>query len=216
MGRRKTAPEPLHGQQHRAAPLHSHHRPSGPLLPTKRCPETSLHPTNLQEHEESGTGCELGQVGSHGWLSQLSKSGAQLEQLCQLSPHCAMPNSRQNPSTKPPLPECYVWSKVWGSQACPLSLCQGCWARLASFFPRPKWQRLPFLCMLILSPLSVSIKAQPGWRNTRKGRAASTDMAHTSGTPCPLLTAPAQGGGGHWGWWHGDHEERVAMVQPVL
>lgn len=49
---------------------------------------------------------------------------------------------------------------------------------------------------------------QPGWRNTRKGRAASTDMAHTSGTPCPLLTAPAQGGGGHWGWWHGDHEER--------
>lgn len=55
-----------------------------------------------------------------------------------------------------------VWSKVWGSQACPLSLCQGCWARLASFFPRPKWQRLPFLCVLILSPLSVSIKAQPG------------------------------------------------------
>lgn len=90
------------------AQCHSHHHPSSPLLPTKRCPEASLHPTNLPGHEEADKGCEQGQVGGHGWtwLSQLSENGPQLEQLCQHSPHWAMPNSRQNPSTRPPLPKC--------------------------------------------------------------------------------------------------------------
>lgn len=50
---------------------HSHCHPSGPLLLTKMCPEASLHPTNLQGHEEADTGCELGQVGSHGWATAL-------------------------------------------------------------------------------------------------------------------------------------------------
>lgn len=134
--RRKTAPEPLHGQQHTPAALPSATATNTPLAPSSpprgvqrlHCtPQTYKGMRKLTQAVNwgrwrlmGGHGSPSSARGDPNWSSCASTA---------LTVPCPIPG--RTPA-QGHLSQS-AWTKVWGSQACPPSLCQDCWARLALF-----------------------------------------------------------------------------------
>lgn len=119
----KTSPEPLHGQQHTPASLPSATATITPLAPS--CPPRGVQRVHCTPQTCQGMRAVRGGVmPGHG-----SPSSARVDPNWSSCASTALTVPCPIPGKAPAQGQLSqsAWSKVWGSQACPPSLCQGCW-----------------------------------------------------------------------------------------